>query len=98
MNEQNPQDWCPTDMNEQTTHDRIKKIICTDIASGTSASDLNNDTSLFDDLQLDSIQLIELVTQIESEFSIDMDDEDMDFQHFATVHTLAEFVNGIVAR
>ncbi len=85
-------------MNEQTTHERIKKIICTDIAAGTSASDLNNDTSLFDDLQLDSIQLIELVTQIESEFSIDMDDEDMDFQHFATVHTLAEFVNGIVAR
>jgi len=85
-------------MNNESTHHRLIKLIRSDIAVGTAADTVSNETSLFEDLQMDSIQLMELVTKIESEFSIDMDDEDMDFQYFATVNTLAEFVDGIVSR
>jgi len=37
------------------------------------------------------------LTLLEPEFSIELDDEDLDFQVFASVNTLAQFVNEQVA-
>ncbi len=72
-------------MTEQNTQQQIINLICNDITVGISADDVSNETSLIDDLQLDSIQIIELVTRLEGEFSFEIDDEDMDFQHFSTI-------------
>ena len=47
---------------------------------------------LINDLQLDSIQMIELITKIETEFSIELDDEDFDFEAFSSIDTLTNFV------
>ncbi len=84
-------------MTQLTTHERIINLICNDVAVGLSADEVSNESSLFDDLSLDSIQLVELFTKLEAEFSIELDDDDLDFQYFASINSLAGFVDTMVA-
>ena len=85
-------------MTEHDTQERIINLICNDLAKVISRDDVSFESSLFDDFQLESIQLVELFTLLETEFSIEIDDDDMDFQHFVSVNTLAAFVNSVVAK
>ena len=60
---------------------------------GVSVDEVNNESSLINDLNLDSLQIMELITQMETEFDLELDDEDLDFEHFSTIDSLAAFVN-----
>ncbi len=84
-------------MSENSTPERIMNLICNDLAKDISREDVTYESSLFDDFQLDSIQLIELFTKLETEFSVELDDDDMDFRHFMSVNTLSEFVDSVVS-
>jgi len=84
-------------MTTANTQDRIISLICTDIAVDLSAEDITGQSSLFDDLSFDSIKIIELLTKLEQEFEIELDDEDLDFQVFATVKSLTTFVDTVNA-
>ncbi len=79
-------------MTEQNAQQQIINLVCENITIGISAGDIGKETSLINDLQLDSIQLIELATRLEQEFSMELDEEDLDFQHFSTIGTLASLV------
>lgn len=79
-------------MSEKTIQDRIKGLISNEVLVGVSADEINDDSALVDDLHLDSIQMIELITGLENEFDIVLEDEDLDLEFFSTVNSLAEFV------
>ena len=81
-------------MKDASIHERIKNLICDGLVVGVSRDDLHDNTSLINDLQLDSIQMIELITKLESEFDIELEDEDFDFEVFSTIDSLAVFVDG----
>lgn len=85
-------------MLEQDTQERILNLICNDLAKDISRNDVTYESSLFDDFQLESIQLVELFTKLETEFAIEIDDDDMDFQYFLSINTLAAFVDSTVAK
>lgn len=85
-------------MTKITTAERITLIICSDIAPDLKQENISIQSSLFDDLKLNSIQLVEMLTLLESEFSVTLDDEDMGFEHFATVGTLSDFIDEVVVR
>ena len=84
-------------MTTASTQNRIINLICNDIAVDLSAEDITAQSSLFDDLSFDSIKMIELLTKLEQEFEIELDDEDLDFQVFATINTLTTFVDSVRA-
>jgi len=84
-------------MTNLNTQDRIINLICTDIAVDLSSEDMTGQSSLFDDLNFDSIKVIELLTKLEEEFEIELDDEDLDFQVFATIDSLTKFVDSVRA-
>ena len=79
-------------MSDNSIQDRIKNLICDGLVVGVSFEDLNGDSSLINDLQLDSIQMIELITKLEGEFAIELEDEDFDFEVFSTIDSLTNFV------
>ncbi len=79
-------------MSDNAIQDRIKKLICDGLVVGVVYDDLKGESSLINDLQLDSIQMIELITKLEGEFSIELDDEDFDFEVFSTIDSLTKFV------
>ena len=80
-------------MTEKSVQERIINIICTEIVVGVSVEEVNNESSLINELHLDSLQTMELITQMEGEFDLELDDEDLDFQHFSTIDSLAAFVS-----
>ena len=79
-------------MTNKSIQERIIDIICTEIVVGVSVEEVNNESSLIYDMNLDSIQIMELITQMETEFGLELDDEDLDFEHFSTIDSLAAFV------
>jgi len=75
-----------------TFQERIKTLICNDVLVGVSVDEINDETKLIEDLHLDSIQMIGLITGLEGEFDIVLDDEDLDLEYFTTINSLADFV------
>lgn len=54
---------------------------------------INKDTQLVEDLNYDSIQLVQLLVAIEEKYNVEFMDEDMDFGNFKTISTLSELVS-----
>lgn len=80
-------------MTDSSVQDKIKKMISDEVLVGVSVDDIGDDASLISDLNLDSIQMLSLITGLESEFNIMLDEEDLDLENLSSVNKLAEFVN-----
>lgn len=79
-------------MTDSTVHDKIKAMISDEVLVGVSVDEIGDDASLISDLNLDSIQMLSLITGLESKFSIMLDEEDLDLENLSSVNKLAEFV------
>jgi acyl carrier protein len=71
--------------------DRIRRFLNTQRAE-SEAGHLADDDRLLGTKALDSLGLLRLVTFVESEFSITLDDEDIVPDHFATIRHVARLV------
>ena len=69
-----------------------------EVVVGVSVDDIGDDASLISDLNLDSIQMLSLITGLESEFNIMLDEEDLDLENLSSVNKLAEFVQKKLAQ
>lgn len=54
--------------------------------------DITEETSLINDLALDSIQILELVVEIEREFSFSCEPDELQLEMFDRVGTLIDFI------
>lgn len=70
---------------------KIKKIIADEFGGGVHTLNLN--TSLKDDLDLDSLDAVELVLAVEDQFEIDISDDDSD-----KMHTVGDVINFVCQR
>lgn len=66
--------------------DRVKKIISAQL--GISEKKITPETRILEDLQADSLDMIEMITEIESEFNISISDEEI-----ATLRTVKDVVD-----
>lgn len=57
---------------------RLKKIIMKNSRKEISESDITDNSSLTADFGFDSVQMIEMIIDIESEFDITIEDEDIE--------------------
>ena len=65
--------------------------------NGRSAS-FTRDTPLLGAIpELDSMAVVSLITSLEDQFGLVVDDDDIDGSTFATVGSLADFVSGKIA-
>ena len=80
-------------MTESTIQDQIKSMISNEVLVGVSVDEIGSDVSLISDLNLDSIQMLALITGLESQFNIVLEDDDLDLENLSTVNRIAEFVN-----
>jgi acyl carrier protein len=72
---------------------RIKNILRDTLNLGDRADKLNADTPLLGGIpEFDSMAVVSVVTMIEDEFGISINDDDLSADVFATVGSLAEFV------
>lgn len=61
--------------------------------SNQKEQNINKDTQLVEDLNYDSIKLVQLLVVIEEKYNVEFIDEDMDFGNFKTIGTLSDLVS-----
>lgn len=77
----------------QDVLNKLKTIIVNELDVNLKLEDINENASLFEEgIGLDSVTIMELISLIENHFSIQFSDEDLDFQKFKDLSTLAAFV------
>jgi acyl carrier protein len=69
-------------------YDRMKKIIVEQL--GVDEADVNPQASFVEDLNADSLDLVELIMSLEEEFNLEISDEDAEKIH--TVNDALEYV------
>ncbi|HLY67560.1 MAG TPA: acyl carrier protein [Chloroflexota bacterium] len=69
-------------------YDRMKKIIVEQL--GVDEADVNPQASFVEDLNADSLDLVELIMSLEEEFNLEISDEDAEKIH--TVGDALEYV------
>jgi acyl carrier protein len=74
---------------------QLKTILVTDLALNLREDDIPDDVSLLEGgLALDSVVIAELIGQVEDQFGVRFDDENLREDVFANLTTLAELVAG----
>jgi len=79
-------------MSNDAIQERIKNLITGKVLLAVDPETIQYDSGLISDLGLDSIQIIGLVSGLEEEFDIVLEDEDLDFELFSTINSLATLV------
>ncbi|MDP4180726.1 MAG: phosphopantetheine-binding protein [Bacillota bacterium] len=77
--------------------ERLKKVIAKNIRIGISADEITDESNLIEDFVFDSIQVIKLIGDIETEFDIFVDDEAMVIDKFTRYGALRDYVEGKLA-
>lgn len=72
-----------------TTYDRLKKIVIEQL--GADEADVTPEASFVDDLNADSLDLVELIMSLEEEFGTEISDEDA--EKIRTVGDAVEYID-----
>jgi acyl carrier protein len=80
-----------------TTHDdtidHVIRVIVSTLGLDRGETPLTADTALLDHLpELDSMAIVQLLVELEGEFGFEIDEDDLSSDVFATVDSLARFV------
>jgi acyl carrier protein len=71
-----------------TVHERLKKIIVDQL--GVDESEVTPNASFVDDLNADSLDLVELIMSLEEEFKLQISDEDA--EKITTVQEAEDYI------
>ena len=85
-------------MTDLPTKERIKRVLIESLVlDGLEPSEIEDETPLREELGLDSVDALELVLGLETEFGIKIQGKGLDRDTFQTVNALAAFVEQRVA-
>lgn len=76
-----------------STEDRVRKYIIDELGYRGSPADLNNDFPILENEVLDSMGIMQVVSFLESEFDVEIDDEDLVPDNFGTIGAIANLVD-----
>jgi len=76
-----------------STEERIRKFLLEELQLKDSRAELTDDLPLIEGHVIDSLDMLKLVALIEEEFGIDVEDEDLVPDNFASIREIAKFVD-----
>jgi acyl carrier protein len=77
---------------DQQIKQQLKEMIVERLFLDVEPTQIGDDENLMEAYEIDSVNLFEIVVGLEESFGISFEDEDFDVDLFATVNSLAEFV------
>ena len=80
-------------MNQSEVMERVVKILTPWVKNQEALASVSMETSILDDLKVNSARLVDVVIAFEDEFDIEIADEDVD-----SVNTVGDSVNLIVSK
>lgn len=76
-------------------HDQVLQLLDDTLSLSGRSRQFTRDTSLLGAIpELDSMAVVSLITGIEEQFGVSVDDDEIDGSVFATVGALVDFVQG----
>lgn len=72
--------------------DRVKRCVSIVCRNDMDDSSISDDITLTDDLGFDSIMMIELIVELEDEFEIEIDEDDITLDEINDISSLIELV------
>jgi acyl carrier protein len=72
---------------------KLKVILETVTEKPGSASDISDNANIITDIALDSVEMIEFMLEIEENFGIEINFDELDFSHLTSIKILAEYLN-----
>ncbi len=76
-----------------SVEDEVRRFITRDLKWEGRTEDLTDDLALLDSRILDSLGLFKLVSFLEGEYGIDIDDEELVPDNFGSIGSIAALVN-----
>ena len=74
-------------------NEKIKNYIANNLVTVAEAAEFSDDDDIFELGFVNSLAAMKLINYIELEFSIAVDDEDMDLANFNSVNSIVNFIN-----
>ena len=79
--------------------DDVRLILASALGLGSEADELGEDTALLGHFpQLDSMAVVAVITALEEQFEIEVDDDELSAENFESVGALCAFVEGKLGR
>jgi len=78
---------------DQQVKRQLKEMIVERLFLNVDPAQIGDDENLMESYEIDSVNLFEIVVGLEEVFEISFEDDDFSVELFATVNTLAEFVD-----
>ncbi len=79
-------------MSDQQLKQQIKEMIVERLFLDADPNAIADDENLMENYEIDSVNLFEIVVGLEEQFEISFEDEDFSVDLFATIDSLAEYV------
>ena len=73
---------------------KVSRILVEQLGLEMDEADIKSDSSLLDDVGLDSVALIRFAMGLENDFDIEIDDDDLVIDNFETTGRVARYVQG----
>lgn len=70
----------------------IKQYLQEEVIEPGLASDLDDDTQIWEEELIDSMGIMMLIAHIEDEYGVDIDVDDVDVEHFQSVRTITALI------
>lgn len=79
----------------ETTRDKVIQMILEEMDSKIEASEIQDDTNLFEDLEIDSIAALDIVSKVEEEWGIRLTDYPELLDEMETVSSFVTFLENL---
>ena len=79
----------------ETTRDKVIRMILEEMDSKIDASEIQDDTNLFEDLEIDSIAALDIVSKVEEEWGISLTDYLELLDEMETVSSFVTFLENL---
>lgn len=73
--------------------EKLKEIIAEMATRGVDIAKINDQTVLTSDLGFDSVQIVQLIVELESQFEFEFEDEDLDIAKLTVYRNLYKIIN-----
>lgn len=73
--------------------EKLVNIICTVKEDDTLAKKIENSTDLLNEIDIDSLQLINIILQIEDKLDVEINFDEFDMNNLKSIDSLCEYIN-----
>jgi acyl carrier protein len=75
--------------------EKLVNIICTVKEDDTLAEKIENSTDLLNEIDIDSLQLINIILQIEDKLDVEINFDEFDMNNLKSIDSLCRYINSM---